>query len=64
MQQLQIILCYYLELIKEFENYILEERTDVYKTMKEKSKVIRTLRNTNYLAYKFLAYIKKKQFNK
>ena len=53
-----------LELIKEFENYILEERTDVYKTMKEKSKVIRTLRNTNYLAYKFLAYIKKKQFNK
>ena len=37
---------------------------DVYKTMKEKSKVIRTLRNTNYLAYKFLAYIKKKQFNK
>ena len=53
-----------LELIKAFENYILEERTDVYKTMKEKSKVIRTLRNTNYLAYKFLAYIKKKQFNK
>lgn len=51
-----------LKLIKEFDNFIMEQKTDVYKTMKRESKIVRILRNTKYLAYRPLAFIKKKQF--
>ena len=49
-----------LRMIKEFEDYILKNNEQIYNSVKELSKIVRTLRRTkyNYIIYKLISFLK------
>ena len=52
-----------LNILKEFDNYILKENKQIYQEMYNQSKIVKIIRSTkyNYLVYKVLSKIKRKK---
>lgn len=49
-------------LIKEFDNKILETNKEIYNNMDKYSKLVKKIRKANYFSYKILYYLKKVKF--